>query len=260
MTLALPVQAAVHGMAPTLLWPYAAASATALAGLACWQAWRLRRQLHHQPQPAQAQAEQDAVQALRGAALAGWTWRRQSGHLQFAPQYQDVLGDKNAKLEHALADWLAEVHRDDRARLSLVFRQHLDGQAPGTFNCEFRLRHSDGHWRWLLARGAVLSRASDGAATQASGIVCDISERKQDEQSRMRSMLEAAPEAMLVADVEGKVHYANQIGARCFGYPLAELTGMSLEQLVPESTASHSVGDPQARHSLPGRVMMARRR
>ncbi len=122
------------------------------------------------------------------------------------------------------------------------------------------MRHSDGHWRWLLARGAVLTRASDGAATQASGIICDISERKQDEQSRMRSMLEAAPEAMLVADVEGKVHYANQIGARCFGYPLAELTGMSLEQLVPESTANHSVGDPQARHSLPGLVMMARRR
>ncbi|MGK5042919.1 PAS domain S-box protein [Janthinobacterium sp. GB1R12] len=260
MAVSLPVQAAVHGMAPTLLWPYAAASATALAGVACWQAWRLRQQLRRLLLPAHALAEQDAGQALRGAAMAGWTWRRQSDRLQFAPQYQDVLGDKGARLDHALADWLAEVHRDDRARLSLAFRQHLEGQAPGTFNCEFRLRHSDGHWRWLLARGAVLTRASDGAATQASGIICDISERKQDEQSRMRSMLEAAPEAMLVADVEGKVHYANQIGARCFGYPLAELTGMSLEQLVPESTASQSVGDPQARHSLPGRVMMARRR
>ena len=260
MAFSLPVQAAVHGMAPTLLWPYAAASATALAGLACWQAWRLRQQLRHRLLPAHALSEQDAGQALRGAALTGWTWRRQSDRLQFAPQYQDVLGDKSARLEHALTDWLAEVHRDDRARLSLTFRQHLDGQAHGTFTCEFRLRHSDGHWRWLLARGAVLARASDGAATQASGIVCDISERKQDEQSRMRSMLEAAPEAMLVADVEGKVHYANQIGARCFGYPLAELTGMSLEQLVPESTANHSVSDPQARHSLPGRVMMARRR
>jgi len=260
MAVSLPVQAAVHGMAPTLLWPYAAASATALAGVACWQAWRLRQQLRRLLLPAHALAEQDAGQALRGAAMAGWTWRRQSDRLQFAPQYQDVLGDKGARLDHALSDWLAEVHRDDRARLSLAFRQHLEGQAPGTFNCEFRLRHSDGHWRWLLARGAVLTRASDGAATQASGIICDISERKQDEQSRMRSMLEAAPEAMLVADVEGKVHYANQIGARCFGYPLAELTGMSLEQLVPESTASQSVGDPQARHSLPGRVMMARRR
>src|SRR5450830_1493366 len=260
MTLSLPVQAAVHGMAPTLLWPYAAASAAALAGLACWQAWRLRQQLRRLLLPAHALSEQDAGQALRGAALTGWTWRRQSDRLLFAPQYQDVLGDKSARLDHTLADWLAEVHRDDRARLSLTFRQHLDGQAHGTFNCEFRLRHSDGHWRWLLARGAVLARASDGAATHASGIVCDISERKQDEQSRMRSMLEAAPEAMLVADVEGKVHYANQIGARCFGYPLAELTGMSLEQLVPESTANHSVGDPQARHSLPGRVMMARRR
>ena len=259
--LSLPVLAqAAPGVAPALLWPYAAASATTLAALACWQAWRWRRQARHGQCPADARGDAHAVQALRGAAMAGWTWRREADQLLFAPLYQDMLGDKHARLEHTLAAWLAEVHRDDRARLSLAFRQHFDGQAPGTFSCEFRLRHSDGHWRWLLARGAVLTRASDGAATQASGIVCDIGERKQDEEARMRSMLEAAPEAMLVADVEGKVHYANQIGARCFGYPLAELTGMSLEQLVPESTVSQSAGDPQARHSLPGRVMMARRR
>ena len=260
--LSLPVlaQAAVPAAAHVLLWPYAAASATALAGWACWQAWRLRRQLHGAQAPADNVAGAHAPQALRGAAMAAWTWQRQADQLLFSSLYQDMLGDRQARLEHTLADWLAEVHRDDRARLSLAFRQHFDGQAPGTFNCEFRLRHSDGHWRWLLARGAVLTRASDGAATQASGIVCDISERKLDEESRMRSMLEAAPEAMLVADVDGKVHYANQIGARCFGYPLAELMGMSLEQLVPESTESHSAGDPQARHSLPGRVMMARRR
>ncbi|MBE3023961.1 PAS domain-containing sensor histidine kinase [Janthinobacterium sp. BJB1] len=260
MSLPAVAQAAVPAAAHVLLWPYAAASATALAGWACWQAWRLRRQLHGARAPADSVAGAHAPQALRGAAMAAWTWQRQSDQLLFSPLYQDVLGDRQARLEHTLADWLAEVHRDDRARLSLAFRQHFDGQAPGTFNCEFRLRHSDGHWRWLLARGAVLTRASDGAAIQASGIVCDISERKLDEESRMRSMLEAAPEAMLVADVEGKVHYANQIGARCFGYPLAELTGMSLEQLVPESTDSHPAGDPQARHSLPGRVMMARRR
>ena len=259
--LSLPALAqAAPGTAPAQLWPFAAASATALAALACWQAWRWRQQARHAQLPVDAGTERLSVHALRGAAMAGWTWRREADQLLFAPLYQEVLGDKQARLEHTLTAWLAEVHRDDRARLSLAFRQHFDGQAPGTFNCEFRLRHSDGQWRWLLARGAVLTRASDGAATQASGIVCDISERKQDEEWRMRCMLEAAPEAMLVADVEGKVHYANQIGARCFGYPLAELTGMSLEQLVPESTASQSAGDPQARHSLPGRVMMARRR
>ena len=76
MALSLPVQAAVHGLAPTLLWPYAAASATALAGLACWQAWRLRQQLRHRLLPAHTLSEQDAGQALRGAALTGWTWRR----------------------------------------------------------------------------------------------------------------------------------------------------------------------------------------
>ena len=201
-----------------------------------------------------------AAQALQGAVLAGWSWQRAGDRLNMSGLYRSMLGDKKASLEHTLADWLAEVHRDDRARLEHAFRQHFDGQAPAPISCEFRLRHGDGQWRWLLLRGAVLARASDGAPVQASGILCDIAERKADEQARMRCMLEAAPEAMLIADIDGRVHFANQIGARCFGYPLADIIGISLEQLVPDSTHGQTAGDTQSRHSLPGRVMMARRR
>ena len=250
---ALASPAAVAGV-DARLWPYVAASATALAGIACWQAWRLRRQL-----PGAQAAATPATQALQGAALAGWSWQRDGDRLILSSLYRTMLGDRKASLEHTLAGWLAEVHRDDRVRLGNAFQQNFDGQA-GSINCEFRLRHSDGQWRWLLLRGAVLARASDGAPAQASGIVCDIAERKSDEQARMRCMLEAAPEAMLIADIDGRVHYANQIGARCFGYPLADIIGLSLEQLVPESTPNQTAGDPQSRHSLPGRVMMARRR
>ena len=255
--LPLPALASPAAAADARLWPYMAASATALAGIAGWQAWRLRRQLHRVRQQA---AATPAAQSLQGAALAGWSWQRDGDRLSLSSLYRTMLGDKKASLEHTLTNWLAEVHRDDRARLGEAFRQHFDGQASAPISCEFRLRHSDGQWRWLLLRGAVLVRASDGAPVQASGIVCDIAERKLDEQSRMRCMLEAAPEAMLIADIDGRVHYANQIGARCFGYPLADIIGLSLEQLVPDSTHSHTAGDPHARHSLPGRVMMARRR
>ena len=201
-----------------------------------------------------------AALALQGAVLAGWSWQHAGDRLSMSGLYRSMLGDKKASLEHSLADWLAEVHRDDRARLESAFRQHFDGESPAPIICEFRLRHGDGQWRWLLLRGAVLVRASDGAPVQASGILCDIAERKVDEQSLMRSMLEAAPEAMLIADIDGRVHFANQIGARCFGYPLADIIGISLEQLVPDSTQGQTAGDAQSRHSLPGRVMMARRR
>ncbi|OBV37348.1 PAS domain S-box-containing protein [Janthinobacterium psychrotolerans] len=246
---------AVAGVGP---WPWLAASATALAGLAAWQTWRWRRQLL--AGPTDKGSGGPAVQALQGAVLIGWSWQRAGDRLSMSGLYRNMLGDKKASLEHTLADWLAEVHRDDRARLERALREHFDGQAPAPVSCEFRLRHGDGQWRWLLLRGAVLARASDGAPVQASGILCDIAERKTDEQARMRSMLEAAPEAMLIADIDGRVHFANQIGARCFGYPLADIIGISLDQLVPDSTQGQTAGEAQSRHSLPGRVMMARRR
>lgn len=50
----------------------------------------------------------------------------------------------------------------------------------------------------------------------------------------LREMLGAASEAILIANGNGLITYANEMAARTFGYPLDELTGMSIERLVPE--------------------------
>jgi two-component system CheB/CheR fusion protein len=50
----------------------------------------------------------------------------------------------------------------------------------------------------------------------------------------LREMLGAASEAILIANGNGLITYANEMAARTFGYPLEELTGTSIEKLVPE--------------------------
>lgn len=50
----------------------------------------------------------------------------------------------------------------------------------------------------------------------------------------LREMLGAASEAILIANGNGLITYANEMAARTFGYPLEELTGLSIERLVPE--------------------------
>lgn len=50
----------------------------------------------------------------------------------------------------------------------------------------------------------------------------------------LREMLGAASEAILIANGNGLITYANEMAARTFAYPLEELTGLSIERLVPE--------------------------
>lgn len=56
-----------------------------------------------------------------------------------------------------------------------------------------------------------------------------------------RELIDAAPDAMLVADQAGLIVFANLQTERDFGYPREELLGRTLEVLVPERfRAGHS--------------------
>ena len=70
-----------------------------------------------------------------------------------------------------------------------------------------------------------------GLFTVAS--IIDISERKRAEE-RFRLVVEAAPNAMLMADEHRKITLVNRNAETLFGYSRTELIGESLEMLVPE--------------------------
>ena len=74
----------------------------------------------------------------------------------------------------ALSEWLDRVHPADRETLQSTILAHLAG-CSARFESEHRLRHEDGSWRWVLARGQA-RRDGEGKAIRFSGSMMDISE------------------------------------------------------------------------------------
>ncbi|PTQ63479.1 PAS domain S-box-containing protein [Sphingomonas sp. PP-CE-3G-477] len=71
--------------------------------------------------------------------------------------------------------WNDMFHPDDQDRAWAIWRQSLDTGEP--YNIEYRLRHFDGTYRWVLGR-ALPVRDESGAITRWFGTCTDIHEQK----------------------------------------------------------------------------------
>jgi PAS domain S-box-containing protein len=86
-------------------------------------------------------------------------------------------------------------------------------------------------------------------------------------EERFRSVVEAAPSAMIMVDAAGRIVLVNALAESAFGYARAELIGMPIEALVPErSRRQHNpdrdayVARPTARQMGAGRELFGRRK
>ena len=82
---------------------------------------------------------------------------------------------------HSLAEqlgtqWASSIHPDDQQRVQELW-QYCIGSGD-QFQAEYRLRRTDGEYRWLLARAAP-RRADDGTITMWVGGATDIHDQKQ---------------------------------------------------------------------------------
>ncbi len=174
--------------------------------------------------------------ALEGSGEGMWEWNQRDGALTLSARYRELLGYLPDEFQVDFKTWMLQMHRDDVARFQAELALSTQPAPPGqrtSMAVEFRLRCKDGTWKWVLGRGIVIARDSAGQPLRMTGTMADIGERKEAEEARVRSVLEASPEAMLVIDRAGRIRYANQLCALGFGYPLGELAGMAATVLAP---------------------------
>jgi PAS domain S-box-containing protein len=114
---------------------------------------------------------------LEAGSVGTWTWDIASDRLsadEFTARMFSIAAAAAAQGLPAAA-YLQVVHEEDRANVAVALERAI--QDCGAYDIEYRVRQSDGAFRWLQARGRV---ESDGAghATIFHGAVIDITERK----------------------------------------------------------------------------------
>jgi PAS domain S-box-containing protein len=149
-------------------------------------------------------------------------------------------------LEQELGNgWAEGVHREDLDPCFEVYANSFDARQP--FTMEYRLRRSDGEYRWVLDSGTP-RLASDGTFLGYIGSCIDITERKQ-AQDRFELLVEASPNGIVLFKTQGQIVLVNACAEKLFGYEREELIGQGVELLVPERFRGDSPAHPAGFHA-----------
>ncbi|GAC1340142.1 MAG: hypothetical protein NVSMB23_10030 [Myxococcales bacterium] len=110
------------------------------------------------------------ARACQAAGDGVWEWDLDGDRLWLSESFRAIVGAQ-AESE-APAEWIGRVHPEDRDAVQAAIGAHLEGLSP-RFESEHRLRHDDGSWRWVLARGQA-ARDAAGKAVRFAGSAIDV--------------------------------------------------------------------------------------
>ena len=144
-------------------------------------------------------------------------------------------------LEQELGNgWADGVHPEDRQRCLNVYQSSVKSRVP--FKMEYRLRRTDGQFRWVLSHGEPRFGAH-GEFEGYVGSCLDINERKATEvlSSRLAAIVQCSDDAIVTKDLNGIITSWNSSAERIFGYAEEEVLGKPIALIIPPDLQSEEV-------------------
>jgi PAS domain S-box-containing protein len=184
------------------------------------------------------QSEERYELALRGANLAAWDWNISTGAVVNNARWAEMRGYRFDEVKPDISSWVDGVHPDDLPKVRMLLTDYLDGKTS-EYETEHRVLTKDGRWIWILDRGKVFARDTQGHPTRMVGTELDISARKHAEESlrlaeaRASGILSVSADAIVSFDERCQITLFNQGAENTFWYSASEVLGRSVDILIP---------------------------
>ncbi len=203
--------------------------ALSLLGSQADRRFRLQREMLH--------AEQERWRVLMEANLDGlFDYDVLSGEVFASPRWEAILWFWPGEFQASRVAWLERIHPEDEQRVEVGTANYLlAGQ--GALEMEYRVRHQDSSYRWILSRSQAVWD-EEGRALRVVGSHSDISARKRDEadlrasENRYRALFQQNPLPSLIYRIQDlQILDVNQAAIDHYGWSRDEFLNMKVSSI-----------------------------
>jgi diguanylate cyclase (GGDEF)-like protein/PAS domain S-box-containing protein len=172
-------------------------------------------------------SERRLQRALQAAGDGTWDLHLGSDTLQLSRGYAKLLDLSLGELGNRHDKWQQLLHSDDRELYQYNLKQLLTTPSPQPYDATYRMRHKDGTYRWIQARGQLLLN-DQGQPERLTGTATDITQKRSDEDSlrQAAAVFDATQEGVLVTDAQQRIVHCNPAFTRITGYSEEEIIGL----------------------------------
>ncbi len=171
---------------------------------------------------------------LQRAVTAGniglWEWDLRTNRMLHSLEWKRQIGYEDHEIDGVFNEWSDRLHPDDRERAVGSLRSYA-ARPHGIYREEYRLRHKDGSYRWVLAQGSV-PEAELPSPSRVVGTQVDITDIKQLEEQ----FLQAQKMESVGRLAGGVAHDFNNLLAVINGY-----ADMVLEEIPKDSALREDI-------------------
>jgi PAS domain S-box-containing protein len=171
-------------------------------------------------------SEQRWVMVMDAAGHGVWDWTIPTGKVFFSSLWKSMLGFADDDVGDDLAEWSDRIHPDDWLTCQADLHRHFRRQTQ-FYRSEHRVRCKDGHYKWILDQGRVVTWDTDGSPLRMIGTHTDLTGLKEVEADlrKLSFAVEQSPHSIIITDLDSRIEYVNAAFLANSGYPPHEVIG-----------------------------------
>lgn len=170
-------------------------------------------------------SEERYALAIEGMKDGIWDWDLEKGSVYYSRQWLEMLGLTAKDVSDTPQEWLGRVHPEDVDLLRRSLEDYFTHRCA-YFRCEYRIRHANGTYLWVLGRGGALWDKKD-RPYRIVGSQTDVTCHKQLEESlaqekeQVEDILKSMGDAVITINPQGLIVDFNPEAEKLTGWSAA---------------------------------------